>query len=80
MQNIENAFEIKKPATRNSSAHMKTVISKYNGNHKSKKPIMDTHVKKKEQSKHNTKDGQQITKDNKRGSKQKPHKVTIQKN
>ena len=34
------------------------------------KTIMDTHIKKKKQSKHNTKDGQQITKeDNKRGRK-----------
>ena len=34
MQNIENAFEIKRPATRHNSAHMQMVKSKYNGSHK----------------------------------------------
>ena len=45
MQNIENAFEIKRPATRNNSAHIQMVISKYNGNHKSNNYNGHTHKK-----------------------------------
>ena len=43
------------------------VISKSNGKHKPKKTVRDIHIKKKKQFKHNTKDNQQITReDNKR--------------
>ena len=34
IQNIENSFEIKRQETRNNSAHIQMVISKYNGNRK----------------------------------------------
>ena len=62
MQNIENAFENKRTTTPNNSLHTQMVIFKYNGNHRPKTVIV-THIKKKTQSKHNTKDSQQITGD-----------------
>ena len=42
--------------------------------------IIDTHIKKTMEAKHNTKDGQQITKDNKGEGKKKDPKIAIQKN
>ena len=45
MQNIKNAFEIKRPATKNNSVNIQTVTLKSNGNHKQKTTI-DTHIKK----------------------------------
>ena len=59
MKNIENTFEIKRPATRNNSAHIRIVKSKYNGKHRSNS--CNRHRAKKEKhDKHNTKYGQQI--------------------
>ena len=69
MQDIENAFEIKIPATKNNSVHIQLVISNLMGTTK------DMHIKKKKQSKHNTKESQQITKeDNKRRKEEKKKK------
>ena len=81
MQNIENAFEIKRPARRKNSAHIYMHVSKYNGNHKSNNYNGLTHKKeKKEQVKHNAKDDHQITReDNKRGREEKRPKISIKK-
>ena len=43
----ENVFEIKRPATRNNSACIYVVISKYNRNHKSNNCNGHTHINKK---------------------------------
>ena len=51
MQSTENAFEIKGPATKTNSVHIKTAISKSNGNYKPKTTI-DTHTQKKKQAKY----------------------------
>ena len=71
MQNIKMSLKIREqqPKTILYTLHM--VISKSDGN-TNQKTIMDTHIKKKKQSKHNTKDSQQITReDNKRRRKEK---------
>ena len=47
MQKIENAFEMKRPATKNNSVHIYMVISKSNGNHKPKNYNGHTHEKEK---------------------------------
>ena len=47
MQKIENAFEMKRPATKNNSVHIYMVISKSNGNHKPKNYNGHTHQKEK---------------------------------
>ena len=70
MQNIENAFEIKSPATRNNSEHIQMYISKYNRSHKLKKKH-NGHTKNKKPSKHNTKDGQWTTRKDNRGREEK---------
>ena len=45
MPNIESALEIKRPATRNNSAHIQMVTSKHNGNNKSNNYNGHTHEK-----------------------------------
>ena len=51
-------------------------MSKSNGNHKPK-PAVDTHIKKKKQTKYNIKDSHQSTReDNKRGREEKRPKIT----
>ena len=55
MQNIENAFGIKRPAAKNISLHIIDVYIKNMVGTRNNKTIMDTHIKKKRQSKHNTK-------------------------
>ena len=46
MQNVENAFEIKRPATKTNSLHTQMVISTSNGNHKPKNYNGHTHKEK----------------------------------
>ena len=79
MQNIENGFENKRTVTQNNSVHTQMVISKSNVNHKPK-TIIDTHIKKKKQSKHNTKDNQQVIReDNKRRKKNQSNNSELKK-
>ena len=67
MQNIENAFEIKRPPIENNLIYIQTAISKPHGNHKPKTYSKYTQKKEKE-SKHNTKISHQIIREeNKRG-------------
>ena len=47
MQNTGNAFEIKRPVTKNNLVHIQTAISKLHGNHKPKTYNRYTHKKEK---------------------------------
>ena len=64
MQNIGNASENKRTTTQNNFVHIKLVISKSNGNHKPKN--YNGHTHKKKQYKHNTKDREQIIREDKK--------------
>ena len=73
MQDIENSFEIKRPATENNLVYIYIAISKPHGNCKPK--IYNRYAqKKKKQSKHNTKDSYQITREQKRKGRKKTYK------
>ena len=56
MQNTENAFEIKIPATQNNSLYKTDDYIKNLMGTANQKTKIYTHIKKKKQSKHNTKD------------------------
>ena len=60
MQNVENAFEVKETSKKKQFCTILMDISKYKGT-TSPITIMITHIKKKNQAKHNTKHGLQIT-------------------
>ena len=78
MQNIENAFEIKRPARRKNSAHIYMHVSKYNGNHKSNNYNGLTHKKRKTKSNITLKMVSKLQeKTTKRGTEEKRPKIAI---
>ena len=65
MQEMGTAFEIKRPATYNNLVHIQSAISKPQASYKPK--IYNRYTYKKEtQSKHNTKDSHQTTREEKK--------------